>query len=48
LQDVNTIVWDVLRQKRPLFRVVAKGADRKANNITIFVVKRPGLERAEN
>ncbi len=48
LQDVNTIVWDVLRPKRPLFRVVAKGADRKANNIAIFVVKRPGLERAED
>lgn len=46
LQDVNTIVWDVLPPNRPLFRVVAKGADRKANNITIFVVKRPGLERA--
>ena len=48
LQDVNTIVWDVLRPKRPLSRVVAKGADRKANNITIFVVKRPGLEQAED
>jgi len=46
LQDVDTIAWDVLRPNRPLFRVVAKGADRKANNITIFVVKRPGLERA--
>jgi len=48
LQDVNTIVWDVLRPNRPLFRVVAKGADRKASNITIFVVKRPGLEQAED
>ena len=48
LQDVNTIAWDVLRPKRPLFRVVAKGADCKANNIAIFVVKRPGLERAED
>ena len=48
LQDVNTIVWDVLRPKRPLSRVVAKGADRKANNITIFVVKRPDLEHAED
>ena len=46
LQDANTIAWDVLRPNRPLFRVVAKGADRKANNITIFVVKRPGVERA--
>jgi hypothetical protein len=48
LQDANTIVWDVLRPNRPLFRVVAKGADRKASNITIFVVKRPGLEQAED
>ena len=48
LQDVNTIAWDVVRPKRPLFRVVAKGADRKANNIAIFVVKRPGLERADD
>jgi hypothetical protein len=48
LQDVNTIAWDVLRPKRPLFRVVAKGADRKANNIAIFVVKRPSLERPED
>src|SRR4029077_251014 len=48
VQDVNTIVWDVLRPNRPLFRVVAKGTDRKASNITIFVVKRPGLEQAED
>ena len=48
VQDVNTIVWDVLRPNRPLFRVVAKGADRRASNITIFVVKRPGLEQAED
>ena len=48
LQDVNTIAWDVQRPKRPLFRVVAKGADRKANNIAIFVVKRPSLERPED
>jgi len=48
LQDVNTIVWDVLRPRGPLLRVVAKGADHKANTITIFVVKRPSLERAED
>jgi hypothetical protein len=42
VQDANTIAWDVLRAGRPLFRVVAKGADRKANAITIFIVKRPG------
>lgn len=41
VQDANTIAWDVLRAGRPLFRVVAKGAERKANTITIFIVKRP-------
>jgi hypothetical protein len=41
VQDTNTIAWDVLRAGKPLFRVVAKGTERKANNITIFVVKRP-------
>ncbi len=41
LQDANTIAWDVLRPGHPLFRIVAKGADRKANAITIFIVSRP-------
>ena len=41
VQDANTIAWDVVRPGRPAFRVVAAGADRKANNIMIFVVKRP-------
>jgi putative alpha-1,2-mannosidase len=45
VQNANTIAWDVLRSKHPLFRVVASGADGKANNVMIFVVKRPGLER---
>lgn len=45
VQNANTIAWDVLRSKHPLFRVVAAGADHKANNVMIFVVKRPGLER---
>jgi len=47
VQDANTIAWDVLRPNRPLFRVVANGADRKASSITIFVVKRAGHDRAE-
>ena len=41
LQDATTIAWDVVRPNHPAFRVVASGADRKANNIMIFVVKRP-------
>jgi hypothetical protein len=41
LQDANSIAWDVLRPGRLLFRVVATGANRKANTITIFIVERP-------
>ena len=48
VQDANTIAWDVLRPKRPLFRVVATGADRKANSIAIFIVKRPQLRKSES
>lgn len=47
LQDINTIAWDVLRPNRPLFRVVANGADQRASSITIFIVKRAGDDRAE-
>ena len=39
-QDANTIAWDVLRPNRPLFRVVANGANRKATSLTLFIVKR--------
>ncbi len=45
VQDANTIAWDVLRPGRPLFRVVATGAERKATSIMIFFVKRPQLEK---
>ncbi len=34
------IAWDVLREDRPLIRVVATGTDGKAERISIFVVKR--------
>lgn len=47
VQDANAIAWDVLRSVRPLFRVVARGAGRKANTITIFVVKRPNSNAAD-
>jgi hypothetical protein len=33
--------WDVVRPNRPLIRVVARGSERKANSITMFIVKRP-------
>jgi hypothetical protein len=48
VQDSTTIAWDVLRPKRPLFRVVATGAERKANSIMIFVVKRSGEHGKEH
>ncbi len=37
----NNVAWDVARPKKPLIRVVARGEDRKANSITIFVVNLP-------
>jgi hypothetical protein len=47
VQDANAIAWDVLRSGQPLFRVFAQGADRKANTITIFIVKRPNRAGAD-
>lgn len=41
LQSDTAIAWDVIRPNRPLFRIVAQGAGRKARSINIFVVKRP-------
>jgi hypothetical protein len=40
--------WDVVRPNRPLIRVVARGSERKANSITIFVVKRPSTDSRRN
>ena len=37
----RVVAWDVVKPNRPLIRVVARGSDRKANSITIFIVKRP-------
>ena len=37
----RVVAWDVVRPNRPLIRVVARGSGRKANSITIFIVKRP-------
>ena len=37
----RVVAWDVLRPNRPLIRVVARGSERKANSITMFIVKRP-------
>jgi hypothetical protein len=47
VQDPKSIAWDVLRPNRPLFRVVASGAGERASSITMFVVKRPGLDPVE-
>jgi hypothetical protein len=37
----RVVAWDVVRPNRSLIRVVARGSERKANSITIFIVKRP-------
>ncbi len=37
----RVVAWDVVRPNRPLIRVVARGSERKANSITVFIVKRP-------
>ena len=37
----HVVAWDVVRPNRPLIRVVARGSGRKANSITMFIVKRP-------
>jgi hypothetical protein len=36
----STVAWDVVRPGRPLIRVIARGANRKASSITLFIVKR--------
>jgi hypothetical protein len=37
----RVVAWDLVRPNRPLIRVVARGSERKANSITMFIVKRP-------
>ena len=37
----HTAAWDIVRPDKSLLRVVARGEKRKANAITIFLVKRP-------
>ena len=37
----HTAAWDIVRPDKSLLRVVARGEKRKANSITIFLVKRP-------
>ena len=37
----RVVAWDVVRPNRPPIRVVARGSERKANSITMFIVKRP-------
>ena len=37
----RVVAWDVVRPNRPLIRIVARGSERKANSITMFIVKRP-------
>ncbi len=42
----SEVAWDVVRQDQALFRVVARGAGKKADTISIFVVK-PGARAEE-
>ena len=37
----KVVAWDVVKPDNSLLRVVARGAERKASSITLFVVKRP-------
>jgi hypothetical protein len=37
----RVVAWDVVRPNRPLIRIVARGSERKANSISMFIVKRP-------
>ena len=34
----RVVAWDVVRPNRPLIGVVARGSERKANSITMFIV----------
>jgi hypothetical protein len=38
------VAWDVVKPSRPLIRVVARGSERKADSITMFIVKRPRID----
>jgi hypothetical protein len=40
----RVVAWDVVRPNRPLIRVVARGSERKATSITMFIVKRPRVD----
>ena len=42
MKNDSAIAWDVLRPDHPHIRVVAEGAERKANTVIIFIVQRPG------
>jgi hypothetical protein len=37
----KVVAWDVVKPDNSLLRVVARGAERKASSITVFIVKRP-------
>ncbi len=45
IQTDKMVAWDVVRPKRPLIRVIARGAEGKANSITIFLVRRAPREK---
>lgn len=37
----KVVAWDVVTPDKSLLRVVARGGERKASSITVFIVKRP-------
>lgn len=43
ISSENNVVWDMVRPKKPLIRVVARGENGRASSLTIFVVRRPKL-----
>lgn len=45
IQTDKMMAWDVVRPKRPLIRVIARGSEGKANSIIILLVKRAPDEK---
>lgn len=46
IRSDSEVAWDVIRPNRPLFRVVARGADKKADTITICRKARSACRRS--
>lgn len=44
IQTDKMVAWDVVRPNRLLIRVIARGSERKASSLTVFIVKRAQRE----